>query len=101
MTNQADRDPAWLRDFPWLGGIAPQWVQQQREQWLRRQEEERILREKQRRLMEQWAEYDAQQHAVLRGRVDVTSTGPHVAITDHGGPVRRPTPPAGPPGTAV
>ncbi|MBS2963323.1 ferric reductase-like transmembrane domain-containing protein [Actinocrinis puniceicyclus] len=82
MTDRADGDPAWLRDFPWLGGIAPQWVQQQREHWLRRQEEERMLREKQRRLMQQWAEYDAQQHAVLQGHVDVTATGRHVAIAD-------------------
>lgn len=82
MTDQADGDPAWLRDFPWLGGIAPQWVQQQREQYLRRQEEERVLREKQRLLMQQWAAYDAQQHAVLQGHVDVTNTGRHVAITD-------------------
>jgi predicted ferric reductase len=96
MTDQADSDPAWLRDFPWLGGIAPQWVLQQREQYLRRQEEERLLRERQRRLMEQWAEYDAQQHAVLQGHVDVTSTGRHVAITDQGVPVRRAAPPAAP-----
>src|SRR5438270_2750600 len=82
MTEPADGDPAWLRDFPWLGGIAPQWVQQQREQYLRRQEEERALREKQRQLMQQWAAYDAQQHAVLQGHVDVTATGRHLAITD-------------------
>jgi len=95
MTDQADGDPAWLRDFPWLGGMAPQWVQQQRDQYLRRQAEEQVLREKQRHLMEQWAEYDAQQHAVLQGHIDVTSTGRHVAITDQGVPVRRAAPPAG------
>jgi predicted ferric reductase len=93
MTEPADGDPAWLRDFPWLGGMAPQWVQQQREQWLRRQEEERILLERQRALMQQWAAYDAQQHAaVLQGHVDVTSTGRHVAITDQGTPRRAAAP---------
>lgn len=93
MTEPADGDPAWLRDFPWLGGIAPQWVQQQREQYLRRQEEERLLREKQRQLMQQWAAYDAQQHAVLQGHVDVTSTGRHVAITDPAAAQRMAAPP--------
>lgn len=96
MTDQADGDPAWLRDFPWLGGIAPQWVQQQREQWRLRQEEERILREKQRQLVQQWAEYDARQHATIPGHIDVSSTGRHVAITDQGVPIRRPAPPAKP-----
>ena len=96
MTDQADGGPAWLRDFPWLGGIAPQWVQEQRDQWRARQEEERVLREKQRLLMEQWAEYDERQHAVIQGHVDVTSTGRHVAITDQGVPIRRPAPPAAP-----
>lgn len=100
MTDQADGDPAWLRDFPWLGGIAPQWVQHQREQWRQRQEEERILREKQRQVMQQWAEYDARQHATIQGHVDVTSSGRHVAITDQGVPVIRPAPPA-PPRRAV
>src|SRR5579884_258248 len=93
MTEPADGDPAWLRDFPWLGGIAPQWVQQQREQYLRRQEEERLLREKQRQLMQQWAAYDAQQHAVLQGHVDVTATGRHVAITDPAAAQRMVAPP--------
>jgi len=96
MSEPADGDPAWLRDFPWLGGIAPQWVQEQRKQWLMRQEEERQLREKQRNLMQQWADYDAQQHAILQGRVDVTDTGRHVAITDQGGAGRRAAPPAAP-----
>jgi predicted ferric reductase len=99
MTDQADGDPAWLRDFPWLGGIAPQWVQAQRDQHMRRQQEEQALRERQRHLMEQWAQYDAQQHAILQGRVDVTNTGRHVAITDPAATAARSAvaPPAAPP----
>jgi predicted ferric reductase len=96
MTEQADGGPAWLRDFPWLGGIAPKWVQEQREQWQLRQEEEQLLAEKQRQLMQQWADYDARQHAVIQGHVDVTSTGRHVAVTEQGVPIRRPAPPAAP-----
>lgn len=75
MTDQAKGDPAWLRDFPWLGGVAPQWARRQ-------QEEQARLEEQQRRLVQQWAEYDARQHAILRGHVDVTATGTHVAVTD-------------------
>ncbi|MGH3415128.1 MAG: ferric reductase-like transmembrane domain-containing protein [Actinocrinis sp.] len=104
MTDRSDGggEPAWLRDFPWLGGVAPRWVQQQREQWLRRQEEDRLLYEQQRRLVEQWAQYDAQQHAVLHGRVDVTSTGRQVAVTDQGVPVEgRRRAPQVPPGQST
>lgn len=95
MTDQDDDDPAWLKDFPWLGGIAPQWVQQQVEQRRLRRREEEILREKQRRLVQQWADYEARKHAVLQGRVDVTSSGRHVAVTDQG--TRPPRPAQSPP----
>ncbi len=91
--DESGGDPAWLRDFPWLGGVAPQWLRQQHEQERLRRREEQILREKQRRLMQQWAEYDARERAVIQGHVDVTSTGRQVAVTDQGAPVRRPGPP--------
>jgi predicted ferric reductase len=92
LTDQAKGEPTWLRDFPWLGGVAPQWV--------RRQQEEQIRREQQRRLAQQWAEYDARQHAILQGHVDVTATGTHVAVTDPMDTANNPTlqSPAPPPG---
>ncbi|HEV2347773.1 MAG TPA: ferredoxin reductase family protein [Actinocrinis sp.] len=95
MTDQDDDDPAWLKDFPWLGGVAPQWVQQQFEQRRQRRREERILYEQQRLLVARWAEYEARKRAVHRGRVDVTvtSSGRHVAATDQGTPMHRPGPP--------
>lgn len=82
MTDQTNGEPPWLRDFPWLGGVAPQWVRRQQEDQARLDQQRRLEQEQQRRLVQQWAEYDARQHAILRGHVDVTATGTHVAVTD-------------------
>jgi predicted ferric reductase len=96
LTDQAKGEPTWLRDFPWLGGVAPQWVRRQQEEQIRREQQN----EQQKRLAQQWAEYDARQHAILQGHVDVTATGTHVAVTDPMDTANNPTlqSPAPPPG---